>query len=322
METRAGYVAVGSFVLALLFALVLFTLWLGGPGTGPRPDRYLVYFTGSVTGLQQGSPVRYRGIPVGQVAELSIDPRNIERVRTLIEVTPGTPILQGSEATLELAGITGGLYVQITGGGQGQPPLEAPVDEAYPVIPSKPSSLTELVETVPGLIDQATRLFAQAGGFLSDENRAALAAALVSIDQAAATIASASSRIDDTLERTGALVTNLDGMVEELRVDTARISDRLDTAISGFDAQVAAVGEAATQLAASLSSAGNQVAALMRETRPGLEDFSQTGLYEFTLMVSELRGLAQNLSRLVARLEQSPAQFLLGTGNRGVPPER
>ena len=54
-------------------------------------NRYRIYFTGSVAGLKEGSPVRYRGIALGAVRDIRIDPRNVSRVQVTIEVSSQLP---------------------------------------------------------------------------------------------------------------------------------------------------------------------------------------------------------------------------------------
>ena len=59
METRASYVLVGTFVLGLVAAAVVFVLWMAGSGPTNKVS-YHVILTGNVTGLAPGAAVRYR----------------------------------------------------------------------------------------------------------------------------------------------------------------------------------------------------------------------------------------------------------------------
>ena len=74
METKASYVAVGSFVLVVAAGLIVFVTWLGKVSIDREFDRYLILFSDSVTGLQVGGAVRYRGVPVGTVSDIRLDP--------------------------------------------------------------------------------------------------------------------------------------------------------------------------------------------------------------------------------------------------------
>ena len=73
METRAHYVAVGAFVLAVIFLAFVAVLWLGRAEFAQEAKRYYIYFRGSVAGLSKGSQVQYNGIPVGRVIDIRVD---------------------------------------------------------------------------------------------------------------------------------------------------------------------------------------------------------------------------------------------------------
>ena len=116
METRASYILVGSFVLGLIAAAFAFVVWLASVQFEEVPMRYVIYFEGGVSGLSVASPVRYRGVPVGSVSDIRIDPENIERIRVMVEISAETPIKADTEATLTLQGITGVSFVFLSGG--------------------------------------------------------------------------------------------------------------------------------------------------------------------------------------------------------------
>lgn len=79
-------------------------------------DRYTIIVADSVAGLNVESPVKFRGVEVGNVSEISIDPNNSEIIRVQIEVKPNTPIKQDSLAILTAQGITGLSYIELKGG--------------------------------------------------------------------------------------------------------------------------------------------------------------------------------------------------------------
>src|SRR3546814_10239116 len=74
METRANYIMVGCFVLLLVFGLLGFVLWLAKFQFEAEFARYDIVFESTVTGLREGSPVRYRGVRVGEVTSVDLDP--------------------------------------------------------------------------------------------------------------------------------------------------------------------------------------------------------------------------------------------------------
>src|SRR5260221_7555557 len=163
METRANYVAVGAFVLLVFAGAVVTLLWLARGECNRESTFYDIYFAGSVTGLAQGSVVRYNGIQVGRVVEIRIDPQNLSQVRATIEVDPTTTVIKSDAvASLEIQGLTGTAFVEITGGSQNAPPMQRREGERYPVIASRPSGLQQVVmgapEALSRLIEVADRL--------------------------------------------------------------------------------------------------------------------------------------------------------------------
>ncbi len=326
METRAGYVAVGMFVLILTFAFLGFIAWLTATSYEEGENVYLTYFTGSVTGLQAGSQVRLNGIPVGAVTELGFDEGDAQRIRARLELAPGTPIVSGSVATLAQAGLTGGAFVEIQPG-SGDQPIEAAPGADFPVIPSAPpATIGAVVSSLPQLLEEATLLMRDARGFVSPENQQAITEILVSVQSIAEAIAENREAISETLARTNLVMTHVDELVVEAGDQVTAIAERTAGLLETVDAEAARLGDevAATTgefraLSQSFEGAAGQLALLVEETRPGLREFTNVGLQEVTLTLSELRLLAQSLSRLVVRLQQGDTPNLLfGDSDQGV----
>src|SRR5687767_2954632 len=111
MERDANYVAVGLFILIVVAMGVGFVVWYTDASDGREYDMYEIYFAGSVSGLDRGSPVRYLGVDVGRVRRLSIDTKRVSRVAVIAEVDRTAPITSATRASLGLQGVTGLLYV-------------------------------------------------------------------------------------------------------------------------------------------------------------------------------------------------------------------
>ena len=71
----------------------------------------------------------------------------------------------------------------------------------------------------------------------------------------------------------------------------------------------------------SFSAMTTSVNKLVDENRRPLRDFSATGLYEFSLFISEARDLIKALTRISTRLEDDPARFLFGDSQKGYQPK-
>jgi phospholipid/cholesterol/gamma-HCH transport system substrate-binding protein len=67
----------------------------------------------------------------------------------------------------------------------------------------------------------------------------------------------------------------------------------------------------------SFAAVGEQLDRVMEENQETVTDFLGEGLYEFTRLVTEMRLMVGNLTRVADRLESDPAQFLFGDSSKG-----
>src|SRR4051812_24179867 len=211
METRAHYVLVGTFVLVVMAAAFVAMIWLVGAQVQREGAIYDIYFRGSVSGLNEGAAVRYKGVSIGRVLNIRLDPENVERIRVRIEIDSATPIKEDAFAELEAQGITGLAFVQITGGSNASHDLKKRDDKRYPIIASKPSRLEEVVTSAPELLKRATLVADRLTLALSDENLAAINQALGHINAFTSAIAGTGSQIDKIMTDTGAAMVEVRG---------------------------------------------------------------------------------------------------------------
>ncbi len=319
MEIRASYMIVGVVVLALITGLAAFGLWLVKADVDQQLIVYEIYFEGSVTGLQEGSQVRYRGIPVGRIADLGIDPENVERVRTVAEIDQGTPIKADTIATLEMQGITGVAYVQLLGGTSDSPPLASNDDGAL-VIKARRSALERVFETTPDLLAEAVQVAARISLLLNDENVAALSATLNNLEAVSGGLAANADGIGTmisgttkTLEEVRAATSDLGKLAKDLR----SVASKLDKGMEGVGNDLVETLDELSRAANSLGGAARQLDGMVGDLREPLSDFSGTGLYELTNLVGESRALVAALTRITKEVERDPAGFLIGGSRQG-----
>ena len=199
METKAHYAAVGGFVLAAAVALVVVLLWFAGAQYRQEFTYYETDFTGSVTGLGQGTSVRYNGIEVGHVNELKFDPNDPKIVRVILEIQGGLPIHSDAVASIESQGLAGGSYVLITGGSKDTPLLTRGKDQRYPIIKSKPSSLEQLFADTPLLMARLNVVADRFGKLLDEENRDAFKQILLNVRDTTGAVGKHNADIEATL---------------------------------------------------------------------------------------------------------------------------
>src|ERR1700690_4417962 len=100
METRANFVLIGAFTLAVILGGFLFVLWFSGLGQVSQRKSYEVLFAGSVSGLNRGAAVLFNGLRVGEVTRIDFVPNDPGHVRASIEVEGRIPIKQDTLARL------------------------------------------------------------------------------------------------------------------------------------------------------------------------------------------------------------------------------
>jgi hypothetical protein len=142
METRAHYLAVGSFVLALILLAFVGVVGLGRVQLSQDIKRYYIFYKGTVTGLSKGAAVQYHGLPVGRVVDIRVDPANVEEIQVTVEVNINlVEIKSDARAFLETNILSGVSSIQIRGGTQGAEQLVPEPGHRYPVIAAGESSL-------------------------------------------------------------------------------------------------------------------------------------------------------------------------------------
>ncbi|HTQ14532.1 MAG TPA: MlaD family protein [Rhizomicrobium sp.] len=266
METKANYVAVGAFVLILVLGGVIALLWLAGAQYSEEYAYYRTYFTGSVTGLGEGTAVRYNGIQVGRVSKLTFDPNDPKRVVVNLQINPELHIPDDSVASIASEGLTGGSYVEIDGGSKGRPTLKPSMFGAPPVINSKPSTLQELEQSAPQLVAKLNGIADRLNNVLSPQNQAAITHTLANLDSMTTAIARHDKDIETTLTNVSSATGKLDTDLSDLHVTltnangavtkVGRLADDADAAVNGAD--IGQLSDQLRSLAASLTRLSNQ----------------------------------------------------------------
>lgn len=117
MVSKATKVRLGVFLAVGSLLILVFAAAVAGNRLTQKWDTYYIVFDDyPVSGLQVGGTVNYQGIKVGRVEDIKIDPQDVLKVKVTINIEPGTPIKDNTEAVLSLVGITGLKAVEIRGG--------------------------------------------------------------------------------------------------------------------------------------------------------------------------------------------------------------
>ena len=88
--------------------------------------------------------------------------------------------------------------------------------------------------------------------------------------------------------------------------------------IGNIGPQTRATLAAVKDAAESLGKSQTQLTELLAENREPINNFTSSGLYEFTQLLAEARTLMTALSRISSQMERDPARFLFGDSQQGV----
>lgn len=309
METRAHYVAVGSFVLAVIFLAFVAALWVGRVELGHTSfKRYDIYFKGAVTGLSQGSAVLYNGVRVGRVSAIRLNPANVEEVRVTVEIDKNAVIKTDAQAVLDTSLLSGQSFIQIRGGTQKTPVLVAKAGQPYPVIPSERSPFERVYSRTPRLLEELNGVADKLNDLLSRHNRKAISESLDNVRTLTQILAERAKQLD-------ALISGATGAIGTLH----SLIDHADRGLNGPHGVQADAAKALgdfDRLAKSLGDTNRQIQQMLQENRPGLRNFSQRTLMQVNALIAQTQQFVSSLSRLTGEIERNPARFLLGGSRR------
>jgi phospholipid/cholesterol/gamma-HCH transport system substrate-binding protein len=163
METDKHYFFEGLFIIGFFIAAAIFAVWLGS--SGRRDDvTYRVHFSESVSGLTVGDPVKFRGIDVGTVKSMMIDPDNSRLVQVELRLHKETPVKTDTRASLAMKGITGVVFVELNGGDPVAQTLIAFTPPGkMPEIPAEKTGLKAMLDDLPQLVKKFSAIEVQVG---------------------------------------------------------------------------------------------------------------------------------------------------------------
>ena len=284
MENRAHALAAGLFAI-LLGAGVVFAIWWF---SGQRvPMREIVLEArGDINGLGAQSRVRYRGMAVGSVRAVAIDPEDLRTLLVRIAVPADLPLTRGTTAALGTLGVTGLAFVQLDDRGVDRRPLAA-ADGEVPRIALQPGLVEALSGRALAALDQFQALGERLQGALSS-----LESAAAGVDRGVAELPATLAALRAALSAGNiARITSVLGNLE-------RGSAEAVPAVAELRRLIVRIDQAAARLELRAAAAGDD---LVERTLPQLD-----------VLLGELTSTSQRFGHLVEELDASPQLLLTG----------
>jgi phospholipid/cholesterol/gamma-HCH transport system substrate-binding protein len=306
LESRAHALAAGLFIVVMSLCVGAAVWYLSG--SSERGRDYVLATTSAVGGLNPQAQVRYRGIRVGKVQDISINPSDPREILVRVNIPERYPVTKATRARLSFLGVTGLALIDIEDDGSDATPLPTGTDGAarIPLRGSPFDALgTQAVDTMQLLRDVLLRLNA----LLDERNVESISATL-------ANLRSATGHLDATLAGAPALVRQAQGVIERSRnLLSAQNIDRINRILAHAEAtssQSAPLAQDLRALLASMKQLSDRLDALALTAGSQVTDDTLPGLQA---LIDEAQRNSRQLGRVLGELESSPQMLLLGREN-------
>ncbi|MFH1807301.1 MAG: MlaD family protein [Pseudomonadota bacterium] len=337
--SRAQKVRLGAFVITGSVLFVGLGLVLAGLKIWEHRDVYSTRFTESVSGLEVSAPVTYRGLRVGNVREMGIASDDPMAIEVTLALVPGTPLYIGTQAVLDMGGITGLKSINLIPGDPTSGVMEP--GTRIEVGPSLVHRLTGQAEQialkiemvanelalwtraenrmrVEKLVDSATQLASDADGFIV-QNKETFNRTLEEVGRASAQVTLVAAEAERSLVqvRTEAIAAlkEAERTLQEVRrplsrideAEVARVVVTTREAVAKLDQRLsnAELGKAIADLLASLQYMTALIENVDVAVRAGREDFVQS--------LSNLQDATEDIREFSRIIAQDPSTLIRGT---------
>ncbi|MGA8008438.1 MAG: MlaD family protein [Thiomonas sp.] len=310
MESKVNYTAVGLFVVILSALLGGLGWWLATGGKQAATTPYLIYATDNVSGLKTDSNVLYRGVTVGKVASIEIDPRNPALIRIQVDIDSDVPVRDDTVAQLSPLGVTGLSAINLIGGSSATP-LPTRPGEPNPVIPYKPSVFTQIEGGINDAAITLARISQRVDMLLSPANLQSFSDTLRNLETLSKTLAANQDDINQMFANGRQTSVNLNRMSAQgsaLMRQSQDLVQRLDGVSSQLGALLPQIGAAAS----SVTQAGNTTTAFTAAGTQAMTQLQTRTLPEVNALARNLQQLSTQLGALTENLKNNPSQLLYG----------
>ncbi len=292
MEKRAYAIAAGLFTLLLAVGVFVTAKWLTG-GAVAR-EVYELASPFPITGLNPRGTVRYRGVEVGRVEKMRLNPENQREILVRVLVDSNVKLTKSTYAQLGYQGVTGIAHVQLEDDGSSKEVLAtSALNPAR--IPVRQSFLEQITRSSQTLLASVNETANRVNAILSPENQERLAQLLTNLN-------STTQRMDGLVQDLQVTAKALPGVVAEAS-QTLKRAEAVMAKLGADDGALERFAKATEQVGATSRELGDAVTA--------------NAVPRIVQLTEELTRTTRRLDRLVRSLEEQPQSLVFG---RPAPP--
>ena len=304
MENRSHALMTGIFTLVLLAAAILAGLWFNRDRTERIP--FQIATTQSIPGLNPQAAVRYRGLEVGRVDDITFDPRATGQILIKLSVDTGSPITTTTFASLGYQGVTGIAFIQLDDDRTGSPLLPSS-EKQVARIPLRPGLLDQIEKRGLAILNRTEHITDNLDKMLNAENAAKVTKAVDNIGNAAEAFAAIPARLEPMLARLPAITTKIDHGMDSFGAATTNVAsaarryDELAASLQGPNGAI-------TRLNTTIDQVGRSVQGVT-------SDLELQTLPHLTAMTDEAKLSLRAVKRTANSLTDRPQSILFGAPN-------
>jgi phospholipid/cholesterol/gamma-HCH transport system substrate-binding protein len=277
----------------LSLATVIFIAVAGffiAPKLRDTGETYVVDFRNtSVQGLIMGSLVKYRGVEVGRVVRIQVNPTDLDSILVEVKIRTEVTVKTDMTASMVYVGLTGQKYIEISGG-----TLSAPNLAAHGVIPTA-RGLGERADDIVNNVETTAKRITE---LLSPENIAKIDAFLSNVEKSSATVSGVLESRRTSLENT--LVS-----VEKATTDFAQATKSLVPMTEDLNRLIKAVESDSEKTLGNISQrfSAEEMGALIKDVRDFLSSASLSLKRVESVLVEQQAELQRTFANLGEAVE-------------------
>jgi len=208
VENKARYTVVGLFLMLFSVAMVAFVLWQARFSLSEKKFfEYRIYSKNSIAGLKENSFVEYKGLVIGSIKKIGINPNNIEQIEIILKINQPEVIKKDSFAIIQSQGITGNKNIEIDGGSLDSESL-IPKDNEFISIPLHDSFFDSLTKDAGDITQNINSVLVNINALLNKQNLQNISTILSNFEQS-------SEMIIGTLEKVDTVMVKLNKILEK-----------------------------------------------------------------------------------------------------------
>ena len=306
MENRAYAIAVGLFTIFLGLALLFAFWWLSGEKE--NATEYVIVSDHPVTGISSQAAVKFRGVDVGKISKISLDPAAQTSIMIRIRVKDSLQLSKKSYAEVRTRGVTGLGYIDLNDTSKGEPRLPAGA-----TIPLHPSFTDQLIERGPELVAELESLIKNGSGMTTTANNLLNKIDVENLNKTITNLEHATSRLDPLLSKIDPLLSSasttfnrVSGMVSEQRQQ--QLSDTLLSVQKAADAARPLLSEL-KDTATDFRGIGHGLADTTSQLSDTLQHETIPRIHQLT---EDLDRDTRHFDQLIEMLVDNPQSLLLG----------